>query len=150
MPEIHELLFSGNSLEEHLLGIERLKKLATHLESAGTLRHDKFDFMVLNSCALAELPIVFPDDWRFSGRNILLKNSNLKSVVDYYFSIDAFQALHLFYRNHQLPELYGGKHLARTATRYEVAANMRAFISLKEKAIAEKLTLDSSVKHPHK
>ena len=54
-------------------GKERLLKLAEHLES-GKLKHERFDFSTIsnvvngcftNGCAIGELPIVFPEAWKY-------------------------------------------------------------------------------------
>ena len=119
--------------------MKNLEKLAEHLET-GQLGHKVFDFSTYNSngassnyapvcgtngCAIGECPILFPEDWKFDndGMPILLNGT-----VRDFFEITNEQYLHLFIPEDQQPEKFGGKILDGSATRYEVAANIRAFI----------------------
>lgn len=135
---------------------KRLEKLAEHLEK-GNLGHKKFDFSTFNlgprgqhtgptvsnrcgfsGCALGECPIAFPDDWKFD----LWGDPALAGGHDYqmpiacsrsFFGISETEAKHLFVPEYQNPAILGGKHLGNGATRYQVAANIRAFLKIKAK-----------------
>ena len=125
------------------MNVERLEKLAEHLES-GQLGHEVFDFSTYNNsgepscgtagCALGECPIIWPNKWRFDrdGAPIIKSKPFPHSSATVFFKIDSDEAGHLFYPNKQKPNLYGGKELDETATRYEVAANIREFIKVKQ------------------
>ena len=119
--------------------MKNLEKLAEHLER-GQLGHKVFDFSTYNSngessiyapecgtngCAIGECPILFPEDWKFDGYGMpILLNGSIRD----FFGIDPEQYRHLFIPYEQQPEKFGGKILDGSATRYEVAANIRAFI----------------------
>lgn len=122
---------------------ERLETLVEHLER-GELGHKRFDFSQYNDaesptcgtsgCALGECPIIWPDDWRFNlvGHPVLVDLFCPEESTKDWFEIDSQELLHLFWSRAQNPEKYGGKVLGKDATRYEVAANIRAFIERKE------------------
>ena len=74
--------------------IEKLTTLANHLLH-GKLGHEKFDFSNFNftphkmlisnecgtlGCALGECPIIWPDEWTFDGKHIVL----MKEYLDYW------------------------------------------------------------------
>lgn len=126
--------------QEH---IDRLAKLAEHLEK-GQLGHATFDFAVVNNsleascgtagCALGELPIVWPLCWSWNYGGIPYKIGVQRLFEEDacdFFGIDQEEMDHLFYPALQRVDVYGGKKLNRSATRYEVAANIRAFIEIK-------------------
>ena len=141
---------------------ERLLKLADHLEK-GKLFHDMFNFGLYSTahetnpiipaavgggttcgtmgCALGECPTVFPDEW------VLIRGypNIVAEVVEGYagaprnsaakfFDIDPRAVDHLFYPDHQNIIRYGGKDLNSTATKEEVAANIRAFVEVMDHA----------------
>lgn len=124
-----------------MANIERLTKLAEHLET-GKLGHKIFDFSTYNAnrngddmgtarcgtagCAIGECPIVFPDEWKFDKLGGIVLRSGDDHTV--FFDITDEQYDHLFLPNDQDCETYGGEELGKDATRYQVAANIRAFI----------------------
>lgn len=127
---------------------ERLEKLADHLER-GKLFHEVFDFRVINAtdgksdlsgscgtagCALGECPGLWPDDWEWDewGSVGLKDCGSLFAPEQVFFGLNAYEAGHLFYPMLQEPDFYGGKELSGDATRHEVAANIRAFITKME------------------
>lgn len=129
---------------------QRLEALATHFES-GKLGHEVFDFGTYNAnkerqliisnecgyagCALGECPILFPEDWIFGVWGPRLINLEDRSVIysaTVFFDITTEEADHLFFPRNQDTTKYGGKELNRYATKEEVAANIRAFITVKE------------------
>lgn len=126
--------------QEH---IDRLAKLAEHLEK-GQLGHVRFDFSTINDtesphcgtagCALGELPIVWPNlwSWNYAGLPTLKDvGESIFSGARIFFGLSSVETFHLFYPDEQLTDVYGGKDLDDNATRYEVAANIRAFIEIK-------------------
>lgn len=123
---------------------DRLETLAQHLET-GVLGHERFDFDHFNDganrpnecgtsgCAIGECPVIWPGEWEFGGGLPLLRGvrphaSNVDSSTKKWFGLDQDMCDHLFYPEHQKLDMYGGKDLDEYATRYEVAANIRAFI----------------------
>jgi len=131
------------------IGIERLETLANHLEN-GQLGHRVFDFSTYNSadvakcgtagCAIGECPIVFTQEWKWNDLGLpQLRYSggsngiNVQDNAEAFFDLTPGEYLHLFYPGAQVPSVYGGRFLGVRATRYEVAANIRAFISKTEK-----------------
>jgi hypothetical protein len=127
---------------------KRLEKLATHLEK-GKLGHDKFDFSALHDvtscgtagCALGECPTVFPRQWKLSGsyhpdprlRRTRKAPGDSFCDAEYFFGLTGSEAMHLFHPNEQNTDAFGGKHLGESATRRQVASNIRAFIKKMEK-----------------
>lgn len=124
----------------------RLEKLATHLES-GKLGHKKFDFSTYNNsgtnkcgtagCAIGELPILAPRDWKFDSMGFPKLRDSVSFIITNdvmdYFGLDEQEAHRLFYPieevNKELsPE---GSVLPPSATRKQVARGIRKF--LKEK-----------------
>ena len=124
---------------------ERLLQLADHLEN-GKLGHEVFDFRIYNNaitpecgttgCAMGECPILWPNHWEWSiiGYPTLSdgENHNSKFSGCAWFDLDRRQYDHLFMPDQQKVLLYGGKLLTKDATRYEVAAGIRAFITKME------------------
>jgi hypothetical protein len=120
---------------------KRLEKLATHLEK-GKLGHDKFYFgsyfkvtpCGTVACALGECPTVFPGDWMMDGSapRIVYAHSTISSA-EKFFGLSLSATDHLFYPNHQNPKRHGGKLLKSTATRKQVAANIRAVLKHQSK-----------------
>ncbi len=129
---------------------ERLLKLADHLES-GKLGHRFFRFRNLNQgpfdsngcgtsgCALGEMPFVDPENWNFNVDFTIpapALRESIGGVLDdaaKYFDITMSACSHLFYPHAQDTEIFGGKHLSSHAKKEEVAANIRAFVSEKER-----------------
>jgi hypothetical protein len=143
-----------------MIQFKRLEKLEQHLRK-GKLAHKKFDFGCFNSdisydssygereknydsprnicgtagCALGECPAVFKQ-WKFIKDQVVLKGSQhgVHPFADArdFFGLDVDEAEHLFNPDSQQPNAYGGKRLDDTASRIQVAANIRAFINLKK------------------
>lgn len=129
---------------------ERLLKLAKHLER-GQLGHKNFSFAHYNisasggydesgcgtmGCAIGECPIIFPKFWHFNEMTEpLLRtddgNDPIRSAMEF-FDISRNEAFHLFMPSSQSPHYYGGQYLNGRATKEEVAANIRAFIKVKQ------------------
>jgi len=101
------------------MNVERLEKLAHHLESGRPGGHVKFDFNVFHTppdttpsqncgsagCALGELPVLFPEQWRFTtpedfagGMGVVLKHANLVNydAAAAFFEISLPEACRLF------------------------------------------------------
>ncbi len=128
---------------------ERLIQMAEHLES-GKLGHEVFDFSTVNDiflpkcgtagCAIGELPIIWPNNWKWSisgSISFIDKHyDDLDECVDEcvgeWFDLDEFMVYHLFYPENQKVRVFGGVELTESATRYDVAANIRAFITKME------------------
>jgi hypothetical protein len=125
---------------------DRLLQLAQHLET-GQLGHKVFDFGIYNSanepycgtsgCAIGECPILWPHHWCFGpcGSPILRTSTwGYDSAQDAqeWFDIGFDQRAHLFVPEQQMTNLFGGKYLKETATKEEVAANIRAFVAKME------------------
>lgn len=116
---------------------ERLLKLATHLES-GNLGHDIFDFGVYHQetkdcgtlgCAIGECPYAFPDEWEMqNGCPIYAMSSDSledeKESGMVFFDINGVDYVHLF-----VPESAPRGGLSVTASRHEVADNIRKFVA---------------------
>lgn len=123
-----------------------LLKLARHLED-GKLGHKEFDFSQYNNskngcgtigCAIGELPILFPKKWDFKGYEgePMLKMSSLEDTKEdamKFFDLGYDEVNHLFFPDRQDTTTYGGFELGDDATRYQVASNIRDFISMKER-----------------
>ena len=129
---------------------QRLLKLAKHLES-GKLGHKVFDFNIINSnkssngyellrspntcgthgCAIGELPIVFPKIFNFSISGVIGRKKRKCSIEDF-FDIDESQYFHLFGPYLQvsewIPEGLTSGHFGKSATRENVAKNIRWFV----------------------
>ena len=127
---------------------ERLLKLADHLEN-GNLGHKYFSFSVWNSddwqdgadvkcgtmgCAIGECPFVWPDDWKFDtdGEPVLDGKIGVHDSVVDWFELSKDEGRHLFIPQKQSPVVFGGKYVDGDATKYEVAANIRAFVEKEE------------------
>lgn len=120
----------------------RLLKLADHLEN-GKLGHETFDFSILNNtskpvcgtagCAIGECPIVFPDEWIFdsNGDPTLKEGRTAWNSVDEFFDVTDDESSHLFIPKYQL-EKYS-EDLGFNSTKEQVAANIRSFVSAKQK-----------------
>lgn len=128
--------------------LDLLKVIEDHLRD-GNLGHEVFDFDCINrgtsdlglscgtnGCAMGELPIIFPKEWRFEpGEGVALKDSkHLGLAVDVctFLGINREEMEHLFFPDMQKPIRFGGGHLGRQATRVQVADNIDDFISMKE------------------
>lgn len=136
-----------------VVGRRRLLKLADHLES-GKLGHEKFDFSVINigpfdikgcgwvGCALGELPIVFPRQWRFTQSEIFLNawnpllksksTGNVFSDAMKFFGITEDEAHQLFAPNSFRHRPWAKKVLGDSATSRQVAGSIRKFITWKD------------------
>lgn len=141
---------------------DRLLKLAAHLET-GKLGHIVFNFNVVNDsweakcgtqgCALGELPIVFPDIWKFSSRGSVLMSHpfeecrlwRVSESVCAFFSLSGEEYTLLFmplsdeeytllFTPHEpdpcMPLWY--EFTGSKAKKEEVAANIRRFVAWKE------------------
>jgi len=116
--------------------IQRLEKLATHLES-GKLGHDFFNFGVYHvvrqrdcgssGCALGECPFIFADSWHFHPKD---GNPSLRGLASCYStphnSAQNFSGLS---ENQCVDLFYPSNKLGLFATRQQVAANIREFIA---------------------
>ncbi len=123
---------------------ERLLKLAEHLES-GKLGHKEFYFGNYNvgefdgrgcgtsGCAIGECPIVFKE-WKFddNGTPVVGKSQTAESSGTKFFNISISEYEHLFYPFSQNVEMYGGNTLGYSATKEQVASNIRAFVAKME------------------
>lgn len=131
---------------------QRLLKLATHLES-GELSHQKFDFGFFHlpfvrcaastkpdnsnlcgfaGCAVGECPAVFPKRWRMARFGPKLKGTRGLSTLEQAqkdFDLRQLEAQHLFIPGEQKPSTFGGRFLEATATRRQVAKNIRIFVA---------------------
>lgn len=139
----------GN-LNEQKLGLERLEKLAAHLES-GNLGHELFNFNQFHigphpiketrcgteGCAIGECPFVFPEDWEFCECGQLSVKPRLKSSAGtrYHDSLsDAIDFFHLKGIEARLLFMpFGGEFqedsLSDKATAAQVAQQIREFIT---------------------
>ncbi len=127
------------------MNLERLHILYDHL-MYGKLGHKKFDFRQFNSdtenkcgtagCAIGECPVIWPEDWCFNAGGTPVLNNSLwvRRSVFTWFDITESEYYHLFEPDSQDIEKYGGKNLVMTATREQVAANIKAFINKMEKS----------------
>lgn len=138
------------------LRLDRLSTLEKHIRK-GKLGHKKFDFSLINDieyndgddtylcsddnicgtmgCALGEAPIVFSNCWKFSGNEVILKrNSSGYASEDAakFFGLTEDEVNHLFYPEQQMVGAFCKKHLKGTATREQVADNIKRFISIKK------------------
>lgn len=125
-------------------GRERLLLLAEHLEK-GKLGHAQFNFGIFNDshaptcgtagCAIGECPILFPKDWNWGkrGEPLLIDGRRYDASEDgeRFFGLDEREFDHLFIPLCQV-HLYGGEILDDDATAAEVAANIRAFVAIKD------------------
>jgi hypothetical protein len=122
----------------------RLTQLADHLES-GKLGHDLFDFNTYHNaqpcgtsgCAIGECPTLWPRHWEMTIGPILRDFQkgvcSIEESACWWFGIDEREFRHLFMPYGQEPRLYGGTHCHQDVTRYEVAANIRAFLEVKRR-----------------
>jgi len=142
--------------------LDRLRKLYRHL-MRGELGHKEFDFSGYNNvragrcgtagCALGEMPILDHENWKFKvrpGRQYSQPTLRIDPPAEpfwpldpirsaeIYFGISADQAAHLFIPGGQRPRSFSGKHLEGEATRYQVAANLKAFIDKYAKKAKER------------
>lgn len=116
---------------------QRLAALAKHLET-GPLKLGSFDFSRIGpqlkdcthtptcgtmGCAIGELRNISP---AFEG--IYQKHWVPSEAAAAYFGIEISESQHLFFPQSQNVTKYGGKELTHSATRYEVAAGIRAFM----------------------
>lgn len=133
-------------------GRERLAALERHLRT-GTLGHVRFNFGVYNGgpidpatrcgtlgCALGEMPFVDPARWSFDEEYLHPvmdgdADADPKAAAVRYFGLggDGLAAVHhLFFPDSQTPKNFGGRRLDRSATRFDVADNIAAFLALAE------------------
>lgn len=137
---------------------DRLLKLAAHLET-GKLGHKIFNFDIINDtwepkcgtqgCALGELPIIFPDIWKFSSRGYVFTSdppavrAQCESDVCTFFSLSDEEYTLLFMPlvkgysvTLNMPLWY--KVTGSRAKKEEVAANIRRFVAWKEENSGQK------------
>ncbi len=136
--------------------LDRLETLSFHL-LYNTLYHKHFDITRFSNrapemcdtagCALGECPSLFPKDWTWSNyysNRVAIHNyptlrvndvnpwlhENLRTweCAKFFFGLNLTEAYHLFKADSQHPEIYGGNTLSFTATRDDVAHNIRDFI----------------------
>jgi hypothetical protein len=136
---------------------DRLLQLAGHLE-IGQLGHDAFDFRVLNrgrvnadgcgtsGCALGECPIAFPNDWAFKLHQRdwddrlhypALKERSENDVLPWtafedaaaYFGLTTDETDFLFHPFENDEDNNDLNYLLGDATRFDVAARIRAFVA---------------------
>jgi hypothetical protein len=129
--------------------LERLEKLADHLLN-GKLGHQQFDFAFYNrnfddgfqscgtaGCAMGELPIVWPDKFRFSGNSIediTSPDMGTTSVGKVWFGLNTYQYDNLFMPNF-LGIRFSKKELDVLATKEDVAENILAFVKIKREQL---------------
>jgi hypothetical protein len=140
---------SKESTQQRNIRIDRLKKLADHLEK-GKLGHSRFEFGTesegkrkKNGCGkvgnhAGELAVVWPDDWAMDsfGCTIFgdefypyLKNGHCTDDdIMSWFGLDKTMLHHLFYLGFQIPGYYGGTVMAHDSSAPETAALIRDFI----------------------
>ena len=130
-----------------MIRIDRLEQLAAHLEAGCPGGHEVFDFGQFNEgfidrfdcgtsgCAAGELPVIFPEDWRFDGNGVYQTEDPCCTDCDLklWFGVSGDQTSYLFYPTseealHNYPPQFGCEKLLYDATRSQVAANIRAFI----------------------
>lgn len=123
----------------------RLTALADHLETAEKLKVGQFDFNITvgtaydknghvcgsAGCALGEASLLWKDEFRI-GEGL---TSHYFDTAGEFFGLDEYELIHLFSPYEQQQNRFGGKHLTRFATRYEVAANIREFLAIKGKEV---------------
>lgn len=130
--------------------INRLHKLTEHLRN-GKLGHKRFDFAIYNGleygrnepfskngcgtvgCALGECPVIFKD-WKFKGelkRPLYKDFSSIYTSAETFFNLTDGEYAHLFIPRCQQIYKFSGKKLNNNATKEQVAANIEAFIKLK-------------------
>lgn len=101
---------------------ERLLVLASHLES-DILGCGEFYFSDIKHCALAELPVLWPDDWQFNENRVpFLKISgtymDIVDGVEEWFGLISEERRSLFYPNNVHEN---------NKTKEQVAMKMRKF-----------------------
>lgn len=130
-----------------MIRIDRLEKLAAHLEAGCPGGHEVFNFRSFNmsyteraacgtaGCAAGECPIVWPKDWKFEGNSVYLAAGSCCTECDLraWFGVSREQCSYLFMPRwcedrSKYPKLCGMAKLPENATRSEVAANIRAFL----------------------
>jgi hypothetical protein len=130
-------------MESLPIGLQRLLRLAAHLEG-GQLGHATFDFnnwhiggslgtCGTSGCAIGECPFVWPNDWCFENEFPKLQNQpehGAMTSAETWFSLSYDEARHLFIPGRQDPEQFGGEHLEETATKEQVASNIREFVAI--------------------
>jgi len=121
------------------MNLERLHILYDHL-MWGTLGHKKFDFSTYNStheptcgtagCAIGECPVIW-GEWRFNyeGKPRLGENCSCSNSGAEWFGINHAEYIHMFVPNSQNTDNFGGRSLKNFSNRYQVAANIKAFIN---------------------
>jgi hypothetical protein len=122
--------------------IDRLEKLAAHLEAGCPGGHETFTFWLYSSagrpgcgtsgCAAGELPFLFPDDWKFHDWDIPALVDRDADTFDSLRSFFGFeednQVRCLFYGGCERIQYGAAQRQPENATRDQVAANIRAFI----------------------
>lgn len=116
----------------------RLTALADHLENAETLEVGEFDYSIsfqhrgcgTAGCAMGEASLLWPKDLPMT---FLSENHGYvpSPTICAFFGLTRDESFHLFQPYQQRTELYGGAELGFYATRYDVAAQIRAFLAIK-------------------
>lgn len=114
---------------------QRLTALADHLDRAEVLKVGTFNFQYVfeklecgtMGCAMGESALLWPE--AFPG--CIEANAGYFTCGDEFFGTTDEESDHLFLPNRQDTASYGGVMLTESATRYEVAANIRAFLEAK-------------------
>ena len=152
-------------MPEMNIRFDRLSTLAQHLEKPqAELARGVFWFAVIAQdleeepalirgeeiscgtagCAMGELPLLFPEivSWSLSGAvrwaDDPASDPDLSQVCGEIFGLSPVETSHLFWPNAQRPDFYGGLRLGEDASKDEVAANIRAFVSKMQAETAEK------------
>jgi len=120
--------------------LERLHILYEHLKH-GKLGHKKFDFSDYNvgftspntcgtvGCAIGECPVIW-DEWSFRAGGMPLLDHLFTTTAsgESWFGVTYDEYCHLFIPDNQVAYCFGGEDLGESATRYQVADNIKAFI----------------------
>jgi hypothetical protein len=136
------------------MNLSRFNALLDHLEH-GVLGHERFDFNFLNhfddpknaigtacgsaGCALGELPIIDPDNWKFCYTGLLYQHGSAhpyKGAAEY-FGISVLETEDLFDPAHVENTRWYNPHTKSSAdpkawTRYDVALHMRDYLAFVE------------------
>lgn len=131
---------------ETRIRFDRLEQIAEHLEH-GKLAHEQFYFSCYNrtdspdqykpngcgtmGCAVGEFPAIWPDTWSWFFDEVRKDGLNGRMIYDVgdWLGITFHEYYHLFIPREQNTKKYGGIELRHSATKYQVAANIRAFIA---------------------
>ena len=132
-----------------LTGKKRLLKLANHLLK-GKLGHKRFDFSVFNQhyksnnlcgsrgCALGEMPIVWPKQWRFTGDGVTCVPRGCITYVNKvkWLSLSYYDYEYLFFPDNGIKKMTSlglKESLPKYSTKKQVANNIIQFIKEYEK-----------------